>query len=139
MWEIITFVICKGFSGSSVGKEFACNAADPSLIPWLGGSTGEGIGYPLQHSWVSLVAQLVKNLPAMWDTWVQSLGWVGKIWRREQLPTPVFWPGEFLDCIVHGVAKSQTQMRDFQIHFIICKLHLVEDCLFKSVFSALSA
>ena len=75
MWEIVTFVICKGFPGSSVGKEFACNAADTSLIPRSGGSTGEGIGYPLEHSWVSLVAQLVKNLPAMWDTWVQSLGW----------------------------------------------------------------
>ena len=95
MGEIITFIICKGFPGSSVGKEFTCIAGDPSSIPRSGRSTGEGIGYPLQHSWASLVAQLVKNLPAMWDTWVQSLGWVGKIWRREQLPTPVFWPGEF--------------------------------------------
>ena len=95
MGEIITFIICKGFPGSSVGKEFTCIAGDPSSIPRSGRSTGEGIGYPLQHSWASLVAQLVKNLPAMWDTWVQSLRWVGKIWRREQLPTPVFWPGEF--------------------------------------------
>ena len=45
------------------------------MIPGLGRSTGEGIGYPLQYSWASLVAQLVKNPPAMWDTWVQSLGW----------------------------------------------------------------
>ena len=50
-----------GFSDSSVGKEPACNAGDPGLIPGLGRSTGEGIGYPLQYSWASLVAQLVKN------------------------------------------------------------------------------
>ena len=54
-----------GFPDSSVGKESACNAGDPSLIPGLGRSTGKGIGYPLQYSWASLVAQLVKNLPAM--------------------------------------------------------------------------
>ena len=58
------------FPGSSVGKESARNAGDPGLIPGSGRSTGEGIGYPLQHSWASLVAQLVKNLPAMWETWV---------------------------------------------------------------------
>ena len=45
------------------------------MIPGLGRSAGEGIGYPFQYSWASLVAQLVKNLPAMWENWVQSLGW----------------------------------------------------------------
>ena len=45
------------------------------MIPGSGRFTGERIGYPLQYSWASLVAQLVKNLPAMWETWVQSLGW----------------------------------------------------------------
>ena len=45
------------------------------MIPGSGRSTGEGIGYALQYSWASLVAYLVKNLPAMWETWVQSLGW----------------------------------------------------------------
>ena len=59
----------------SVGKESACNAGDPSSITGLGRSTGEGIGYPLQYSWASLVAQLVKSLPAMLETWIQSLGW----------------------------------------------------------------
>ena len=84
----------QGFPYSSVGKESACNAGDPGLIPVSGRSAGGGIGYPLQYSWVSLMAQLVKNLHAMWETWVQFLG--GKIsWRRESLPTPVFWPGEF--------------------------------------------
>jgi len=64
-----------GFPHSSVGKESACNAGDPCSISGLGRSTGEGIGYPLQYSWASLVAQLVKNPPAMMETWVQSLGW----------------------------------------------------------------
>ena len=64
-----------GLPDSSVGKESTCNAGDPSLIPGSGRSAGEGIGYPLQYSWAFLVAQLVKNLPAMWETWVQSLGW----------------------------------------------------------------
>ena len=45
------------------------------MISGSGRSAGEGIGYPLQYSWASLVAQLVKNLPAMWETWVRSLGW----------------------------------------------------------------
>ena len=61
--------------GSSAGKEFACNAGDPSLIRGSRRSAGEGIGYRLQYSWASLVAQRVKNPPAMWDTCVQSLGW----------------------------------------------------------------
>ena len=59
-----------GFPGSSAGKESACSAGNPSLIPGSGRYTGEAIGYPLQYSWVSLVAQLVKNIPAMWETWV---------------------------------------------------------------------
>ena len=63
------------FPDSSVGKESACNTGDPGSIPGLGRSAGEGIGYPLQYSWLSLVAQLVKNLPAMWEPWVRSLGW----------------------------------------------------------------
>ena len=67
-------VVCVSFN-YSVGKESACNAGDPCLIPGLGRSPGEGIGYPLQYSWASLVAQLVKNPPAIRVTWVQSLGW----------------------------------------------------------------
>ena len=151
-----------GFPHSSVGKESSCNAGDLGSIPGSRRSTGEGKVYPLQYSWASLVAQLVKNLPAMWKTWVRSLGWedplekekathssilawripwvhgvakgqtwlsnfhfhivtyepfypwVGKIpWRRESLPTPVFWPGEFHELyIAHGVAKSRTRLSD---------------------------
>ena len=65
----------RGFPDSSVGKESACNAGDLGPILRSGRSAGEGIGYPLQYSWASLVAQLVKNLPAMRETWVWSLGW----------------------------------------------------------------
>ena len=64
-----------GFSDTSVGKESSCNAGDPSSISGSGRSAGERIGYPLQYSWASLVAQLVKNPPPIWDTWVRSLGW----------------------------------------------------------------
>ena len=65
----------RGFPDRSVGKESACSAGDPGSIPGSGSSAGEEIGYLLQYSWASLVAQLVKNLPAIWETWVQSLGW----------------------------------------------------------------
>ena len=58
----------------SAGKESACNVGEPGSIPGSGRSPGEGIGYPLQYSWASLVAQTVKNLPAMWETLVRSLG-----------------------------------------------------------------
>ena len=67
--------LLKGFPDSSVGKESVYNAADPGLIPGSGRFPGEGIGFQLQSSWACLVAQLVKNLTAMWETWVQSLGW----------------------------------------------------------------
>ena len=65
---VVTVIM--GCPGSSVGKEPACSAGDPGLIPGLGRSTGEGIGYPFQYSWASLVAQLVKTPPAMQETWV---------------------------------------------------------------------
>ena len=70
-------------------------AGDTDSIPGSGSSPGEGIGYTLQHSWASLVVQMVKNPPVMWETRIQS--WVGKIsWRRAWQPTPVFLPGETL-------------------------------------------
>ena len=64
-----------GFPGGSAGKESTCNAGNPDSIPGSGRSDGEGIDYPLQDSWASLVAQLVKNPPAMQETWVWFLGW----------------------------------------------------------------
>ena len=86
-------LISLSFLDSSVRKESACNAGDPGSIPGLGRSLGEVIGYPFQYSWASLVAQLVKNLPAIRRPGFDP--WVGKIpWRRDRLPTPVFLPGE---------------------------------------------
>ena len=82
-----------GFPHSSVGKESTRDAGDPGSIPESRRYSGEDIGYPLQYSWASLMAQLVKNLPAMWETWVRSLGCEDPL-EMERLPTPVFWPGE---------------------------------------------
>ena len=73
--DIVWDQLRMGFPGSSAGKESTCNAGDSGLISGSRRSTGEGIGYPLQYSWASLVAQLVKNLPAMLEIWVRSLGW----------------------------------------------------------------
>ena len=64
-----------GFPGSSAGKQSTCNAGDLGLIPELGSSAEEGIGYSLQYSWASPVAQMVKNQPVIQETWVRSLGW----------------------------------------------------------------
>ena len=75
LFFFFSFVKVLGFPDSSAGKESACNAGDPGSIPGLGRSAGEGVGYSLQFSWASLVAQLVKNLPSMKQTWVRSLGW----------------------------------------------------------------
>ena len=80
-----------GFPGSSAGKESSCNAGDPHSIPEPGRSLWEGIGYTLQYSWVSLVAQTEMNLPAMWETWFQSLGWEDPL---EEGMASVFLPGE---------------------------------------------
>ena len=63
------------FLGSSAGKQSVYNAGDPGSIPGSGGSPGKGIGYPLQYFRVSLLAQIVNNLPAMREIWVRSLGW----------------------------------------------------------------
>ena len=65
----------RGFHGSSAGKESACNAGDPCSLPGSGISPGEGIGYTLHYFWASLVAQMVKTLPVMQETWVWSLIW----------------------------------------------------------------
>ena len=78
---------------SSAGKESACNAGDPGSIPGMGRFPGQGIGYPFQYSWASLVAQTVKNSPAMWEIWAQSLDSEDPQ-RRAWQPTPVFLTGE---------------------------------------------
>ena len=107
-----------GFLGSSAGKESACNAGDPGSIPGLGSSPGEGIDYALQYSWASLVAQTVKNLPAMWETCFQSLGW------EDPLEEGMTTHSSILACripvnkgtwraTVHGVTKSRTRLSDW--------------------------
>ena len=102
--------IAVGFPGGSVVKNLPANAGDAGLSLGSVRSPGEENGNPLQYSWGSLVAQMVKNLSAMRPEFDP---WVGKIpWRKEWLPTPVFWPGEFLKCIIHRVAKSH-------FHFIL--------------------
>ena len=72
---IILYLLQVSITISLVGKESACHVRDLGSIPRAGRSAGEGIGYPLQYSWASLMAQLVKNLPTMQETWVRSLGW----------------------------------------------------------------
>ena len=94
------------FPGSSAGKESACNAEDPCSIPELGRSPGERIGYPIQYSWASLVALLVKNLPAMRKTWVQSLGLEDPLEKGKANLLQYFGLENSMDCIVHGVAES---------------------------------
>ena len=96
------------FSDCSVGKESAYNAGDSSLIPGSGRSTGEGIGYPLQYSWIypiqySLMAKLVKSLPAMRETWVRSLGWEdplekGKATHSSTLAWRILWTVQSMGC-----------------------------------------
>ena len=92
---IITFKE-KGFTGGSAGKESTCNAGDLGSIPGFGKCPGEEKGYPLQYSCTSLVAQLLKNLPAMQETWVRSLGWKdplekGKATHSSILPWRIPW------------------------------------------------
>ena len=103
--------------GSSAGKESACNAGDPALIPGLGRFPGDGIGYPLQYSWSSLVVQTVKNPPVMWETRVQTAGWEDPLeegiathsrilgWRIH-MDRGAWWTR------VHGVVKDETQLSD---------------------------
>ena len=71
------------FPDSSVDKESACNVGDTGSVPGSGRSAGEGINYPLQYYWSSLVTQLVKNSSAMWETWVQPLGWEHPLEKRK--------------------------------------------------------
>ena len=114
-WDALRF--CRLFPHSLAVKESTCNAGDPGSIPASGRSAREGIGYPHQYSWASLVAHRIKNSPAMQETWAQSLGWEDSleeivathssilVWR---IPTDrgAWW------ATVHGVAKSHTQLSD---------------------------
>ena len=110
----------RGFPDNSGGKESACNAWDPSSIPGSGRSAGEEIGHPLQHSWASLVAQLVKNPPAMWKTWVWSLGWEdtlekGKVSHSSILAWRIPWTVQAMG------SQSQTWLSN--LHFFCMQIY----------------
>ena len=96
----LSFQIYPGFPHSSVGKEPTCNAGDPGSIPGLGRSAGEGIGYPLQYSLASLVAQLVKNTPAVQETPVRSLGWEDPLEKGKATYSSISGLENSMDCIV---------------------------------------
>ena len=105
------------FTGSSAGKEYPCHAGDPGSIPGSGRSPGERIGDPLQYSWVSLVAQMVKNPLVMWETWVPSLGWKDPLKKGMTTHSSILalrspMARGVWQATVHGVAKNWTQLRD---------------------------
>ena len=107
------------FPGNSAGKETTCNAGDPSLIPGSGRAPGQGIGYPLQYSWASLVAQTVENPPAMQENWVQSLGWQDPLEEGIATHSSVLAGRIPMDrgawwATVHGVTKGQTRLNTAQ-------------------------
>ena len=106
-----------GILGSSAGKESAWNAGDSGSISGLGSSPGERIGYSLQCSGASLVAQLVKNPPAMWETWVWSLGWEDPLEEGMTTSSCTLAWRSLMDrgawqAIVHGIPKSRTWLSD---------------------------
>ena len=105
-----TFFGSLGFPVSSAGKESVCNAGDPGSIPGLGRCPEQGIGHLLQYSWASLVAQLVKNLPAVQKTWVQSLGQEDPL-EEDMQPIPVFLLGEPPWTEVPGQLQSMGSQR----------------------------
>ena len=114
LYVCVCVYIYIGFPGSSVGKDSACNAGDPGSIPGLGKSPGEGIGYSLQYSLASLVAQTV-NLPTMRETWVQSLSWEdaleeGMATHSSILAWRIIMDNGAWQAIVHRVAKSCTRL-----------------------------
>ena len=106
----------QGFPDSSVGKESTCNAGDLGSIPWSGRSAGEGIGYPLQYFGLSLWLSGKKSACNVGD-----LGLIPGLGRSpgEGKGYPLQYSGleNSLDCIVHGVSKSQTRLSDFHFHF----------------------
>ena len=125
-WEVISLLLpgvvsIKGFPGSSAGKESACSAGDPGSIPGSGRSPGEGIGYPLHYSWASLVAQMVKNLPAVCETWDRYLDWEDRLEEGMATHSSILawripkdrraWCGS-----VQGVAKSWIQLSHWTQH-----------------------
>ena len=113
----------KCFPGGSVGKENACNAGDPSLIPGSGRSAGEGIGYPLQYSWAFLMSQLVKNSPAMWETRVQALGWEAPLEKGKATHSSILaWRIPWTLQSPWGCKESGTRLSDFHFPLFLREL-----------------
>ena len=109
------------FTGGSVVKNLPVNAGDKGLILGLGRSPGEGIGNPLQYSWTSLVAQMMKNLPAMQETWVQSLGWedpleAGMATHSSILAWRISMDRGVWRATVHAVTESDTTETTHRMH-----------------------
>ena len=114
----------QGFPGSSAGKESTYKAGNPGSIPGSGRWPGEGIGSLHQYSWAPLVVQTVKNLPAMQEIWIQSLGWEDSIHRLQRSPgggiathsSILIWrilmDREAWRARVQGVTKSWTELSD---------------------------
>ena len=108
---------CLGLPWCSIDRESACNAGDPGSIPGSGRSSGRGHGNTLQYSWASLVAQIIKNLPAMQESCVQSLGWEdpleeGMATHSSTLAQRIPKDRGAWQAKIHRVTKSQTQLSD---------------------------
>ena len=126
-WVIIHHIQLHVSPDSSVGKESACNVGDPGLIPGLGSSIGEGIGYPFQsfqYSWASLLAQMVKNPPAMLETWFQTLSWEDPLEEGLETHSSILAWKIPMDkgawwATVHQVTESDTTERLSTVHHIL--------------------
>ena len=127
-----------------VKKNFPCSTGDPSLIPGSERSAREGIGYPLQYSWASLVAQLVKNLPAMRETWVQSLGWEdplekGKATHSSILAWRVPWTEEPGGLQSMGLQRVRHRLSDFHFTPSSFLTFIYFQCLFIYLFDGVQS
>ena len=118
LWKVL--LILKGFPDSSVGKESVCNAGDPGLIPGLGRSRRRD-RLPTPVFLDSLVAQIVKNLPVMQETWVRSLGWEDPLEEGMATHSSILAWRNPMDrgawrAAVHRVTKSQTRLKRLSVH-----------------------
>ena len=93
------------------------------MIPGSGRSTGEGIGYPLQHSWASLVTQLVKNPPLMWENWVQSLGWEDSLEKEKATHSSILAWRISWSCTIHGVTKDSDMTEQLSLTHSLIPSH----------------
>ena len=128
----------QGFPDSSVGKESACNAGYPGSISGSGRASGEGIGYPLQYSWASLVTQLVKNPPAMQETWVPSnargAGWIPDqgAWPKNQSIEQRQYCNTFNKDLKNGLHQKESLKRSHQAFTYLGKSLPASLCLANS-------